>query len=886
MSCDNDCRPASDFPKPVFNRPGLSTIDYRIGSYADLREHMLSLLDASPTLTAWTHRLPDDPGIALIEAAAEIGDILSFYQDLYANEAYLRSAKWRDSVANLVRLLGYRLAPGLAGRARFAFAVKGEQPVRLPAGLGLKAQLDGDDKPTVFETDAELIAQPALSRFHLYRPRRVPEIQYGTDTFTLVPDATANVTLKAGDRLMVGITRDDSASSFDHTQVLVVDKTWVSFGRTVVKKGGIMSLKKPSRLLRLSQPATGSARLPTLAAGLGLATVAATPRLKAWKLGTTHRHFGHNAPARQVDIDVKGRATTHDVSYQRRLDAATVGTVVPALGAAQMPLDGEVASLVAGTRLLVEANLGASASDPGRKRLLERHVVQVDRQPLAWGPLTGASTVASLDQLLAISEDGSILGYADIRGISFHEVLGEPFELHADFVPTAAIRGVEFYFYGDATAAVSLAGRSLLFVGLDQIPLSVNALSAETVPVDMGTDASGPGFHRVLLDREFDYEQFSHDTPQVTVYGNLVTATQGKSEAPVALGDGDARAVFQTFVLPKTSNEPLSYLLDTTQVPPQLAQLQVWVDGVEWMRVDSLFGRAPQEHVYIVREDADGRSWVQFGDGKTGARLRSGKGNVTASYRIGSGAHGPLKPDARPQIDKKVNGLDSALLLEPVTGGAQTETADGARIAAPGTMQSLGRIVSLADYEAEALAIAGVIKARAAWISVDGAPLVRVTMLSDSRSAADARAAADALRAAVRARGAGRCPLLVVPGGRTRVSLQMTVGHDPTLRADDLRVAILEALGATGLEGNGVDSSRGLFSWQQRQFGEGVHGSQVIGTVQNVPGVVWVRLNAITTAVLSKVMQRSLACAGDRLLALEADEIQLQLTADKGDLPS
>ncbi|RZL06669.1 MAG: hypothetical protein EOP40_17270, partial [Rubrivivax sp.] len=112
MSCDNNCRQAAAFPKPIFNRPGLATIDYRIGSYSDLRGHMLSLLDASPALADWTHRLPDDPGIALIEAAAEVGDILSFYQDLYANEAYLRSAKWRDSVGDLVRLLGYRLAPG------------------------------------------------------------------------------------------------------------------------------------------------------------------------------------------------------------------------------------------------------------------------------------------------------------------------------------------------------------------------------------------------------------------------------------------------------------------------------------------------------------------------------------------------------------------------------------------------------------------------------------------------------------------------------------------------------------------------------------------------------------------------------------------------------
>jgi hypothetical protein len=866
---------------------------------------MLSLLDASPELAEWTHRLPDDPGIALIEAAAEVGDILSFYQNLYANEAYLRSAKWRQSVADLVRLLGYRLAPGLGGRARFALAVKGTQPVLLPAGLGIKAQLAGEDKPAVFETSAELLAQPALSRFHLYRPRQTPAIRYGTDSFALVADAGASVTLKAGDRLMVGVARD-GGDSFDHMQVLVVDKISTSFGSTVVKmKGGVTSLKKPPQISWsyqllspnfIFQPSVSV----LLAAGLAVPTLASTPRLRAWKLGSSHRHFGHNAPATQVDVDAKGRATTSKVSYLRLLNATTPAPAAPALTATQMPLDGEVTSVVAGTRLLVEANLIAgSSAGTGRKRLLERRIAQVDRQSLAWGPLTGASTVLSLDEDLAIVEDGTTLGDADIRGISFHEVVGDPFTLHADLVAVAATSGKELHFYGTAAEAAALAKRRLLFCGPGDALFSAAALAVATG----GVDPDQPCFHRVQLDQTFEYAQFDHAAPQVVVFGNLVEASQGKTEASVTLGDGDGRALFQTFALPKT---PLTYLLDTTQTPPQLPQVQVWVDGVEWTRVDSLFGRGAKEHVYIVREDADGKSWLQFGDGQTGSRLRSGRGNVVAIYRVGDGAHGPLKPDAKPQADKKVAGFDAAFLLEPVTGGAEPESADGARGAAPGTMQSLGRIVSLADYEAEALAIPGVLKARAAWTSVDGAPLVRVAILTASAAIADGPAAAAALRAAVSARGAGRCPLLVVPGARTQVSLHLVVGYDPARRAEDVRLAILEALGATGEEGSGVDSSLGLFSWQRRQFGEGVHGSQVVGAVQNVTGVAWVRLAELSAAGMRRSMPttsimplaparpiamipttlRSLACAGDRLLALQSAALQLQLAADKeGVLP-
>ncbi len=904
MSCDNDCRPTPAFPKRIDNRPGLASIDYRIGSYVDLRAHMLSLLDASPALADWTHRLPDDPGIALIEAAAEVGDILSFYHDLYANEAYLRSAKGRSSVADLVRLLGYRLAPGLGGRTRFAFSVKGSGPVLLPRGLGIKAQLEGTDKPALFETGAELLAHPALSQFRLYRPRTQPDIRYGSDTFTLAPGAT--VSLKAGDRIMVGVARSDGdGTSYDHLQVLVVDSLSAALGNTIIKiKGSITTLKQPTQYYQ-STPSMVSAIEPLmlemsgamlpmytvvqvpaalLEAGLAVPALAATARFQAWKLGATHRHFGHNAPSQQVLIDDKGRASMHDVSYQRMLNASTYGPAVPALAARQMPLDGEVAGVLAGTRVLIEANLSPSGTDSGRKRLLERRVAQVDRQSLAWGPSSGASSVLSLDDTLALNESGTALTHADIRGISFHEVIGAPFALLGQFVPTAASSGHQLAFYGSGADAAALATRQLLFAG----PLG-SVFGATAQQIDLaGADAERPGLHMVQFDREFDYTQFGYDNALVTVYGNVLEASQGKTEAQVVLGDGDARVNFQTFVLPKT---PLTYLLDTTLAPPQWPQAQLWVDGVQWQQVDSLFARGPKERVYVVREDVDGKSWVQFGDGKTGARLRSGRGNVVARYRTGLGAHGALKAGATAQVDKALAQLDQAFLLEPVTGGAQPESADGARVAAPGTMQSLGRIVSVADYEAEALAIPGVQKARAAWISVDGATLVRVTILTDSAAPADASATADALRAAVRARGAGRCPLVVLPGSRAEVALRLVVGCDAALHPDAVRAAILVALGARGEEGNGVDSTQGLFSWQQRQFGEAVHGSQVVSAVQNVAGVIWVRLLALdrvdapnggasAATTTQPAVGRTLSCSGEQLLALQATALQLQMAAD------
>src|SRR5262245_23545952 len=141
MACNPLITDAFVFPRRADNRAGLPRIAYRIGRYADFVEAMTRIVDAAPELAAWTHRDADDPGIALLQGAAILGDILTFYQEHYANEAYLRTAAWRESVAELVRLTGYRLAPGIGGRATLAFAARGSDPVTIRAGFAGKVDL-------------------------------------------------------------------------------------------------------------------------------------------------------------------------------------------------------------------------------------------------------------------------------------------------------------------------------------------------------------------------------------------------------------------------------------------------------------------------------------------------------------------------------------------------------------------------------------------------------------------------------------------------------------------------------------------------------------------------------------------------------------------------
>jgi predicted phage baseplate assembly protein len=405
--------------------------------------------------------------------------------------------------------------------------------------------------------------------------------------------------------------------------------------------------------------------------------------------------------------------------------------------------------------------------------------------------------------------------------------------------------------------------------------------------------AGRPLLRRVTLDAEVEYADFPNENPIVTVYGNLISATQGKTQDEVVVGSGDQRQIFQTFAVPKA---PLTYLLDETQTPAQVPELHVTVDGIEWQRVDSFFNAAPDAAVYIVREDEEGKSFVQFGDGKTGRRLPSGRNNVSAIYRVGQGAHGELKEGTNPQAIGKLNHFDKLFLPAAVTGGCGPEEADNARVAAPGKMQSLGRMVSLADIEAEALAIPHVIKARAVWSAPEGVPLVRLTVLTESGSAADVQALRDTLRTFNRCRGPARFPIDVVPGIRQYVYIHVEAGFEAARRAADVIAAVKQAIGLAGEEGNGIDGSEGLFGLKTRAFGQGAHPSQIIGAVQNAMGVTWVNLKAaqiinlgtppqIDPTQLAKpgvdIVNSTLACPDDRLLALHATHFTLSLSKDE-----
>ncbi|MCU0541831.1 MAG: hypothetical protein MUE44_06520 [Oscillatoriaceae cyanobacterium Prado104] len=898
QDCRNDCIEPLLFPKQVKNRPGLDRISYRIGTYSDFREFMLRMLDREPVLAAWTHRESDDSGIALLESAAILGDILTFYQELYANEAYLRTAQWRESVADLVRLLGYHLSPGIGGKATFAFGVKGTNPVVIPAGFSVKAQLAALEKPVDFETVSEFVAEPALSQFWLYRPFIYPNIKTGVRSFAIATSLLEKQQLKLnkGDRLMLVA---DPTNPQTARQIAVIAETRQHLDLTEIAIEGSWQGENLN-----------------------------TNRIYAFKLGRSFRYFGYNAPP-TVTVVKNDKVVQKSVSFVAKLESltrffqggianlekvqkvtasevssnkselftATRSTssalasfaqklvtqtpekphYVPPLAAQSFPLDRAVADISTGAILLVSLQLSKDNSGLGTTYFFERKITNVFAATASLGALTGGTTVVQLDRSVA-SIDRS---YTDIRTVEFHEVIGEQLAFTSVRQPDLNADSSHLYFYGDGKTYQKLNGRSIQLVkGKLAEQVTVGIENHSQYDITLYPITLNPKLQKFTLD-DFPLDK----QPTVVVHGNLVAANQGKTEPSAVLGNGDSRQIFQTFKLPKS---PLTYFNSNSETPPEIPELEIYVNDRLWQRVQSLFNRQPKEEIYIVREDGNGDSWVQFGDGKTGARLPSGLNNVVAKYRTGIGAFGAIKTDTTVQ-GGKLDRLDKIWLPGIATGGEQPETGDNAKEAAPGKIQSLGRLVSLKDFESETLAISGVAKVAASWELVDNIPTLLLTVLMERGREQEIAEIRQILNTYNRCRGPQRFPIYVRPGKLHYVYLDIALGINPTFRESIVTKAVKVALGIMGDEGNGIDGSGGLFGIRQRQFGQPEYATRIAGIIQNIEGVMWVKVNSFAALGVAenptnlsvpnpKQWNKTVACKSDEILSLYK-EPHLQLSS-------
>ncbi|MEQ8963179.1 MAG: putative baseplate assembly protein, partial [Coleofasciculus sp. C2-GNP5-27] len=455
-------------------------------------------------------------------------------------------------------------------------------------------------------------------------------------------------------------------------------------------------------------------------------------------------------------------------------------------------------------------------------KLQERNIST--RSLAAYG-LTGRTTRLDLDETQWIQDDD----FSTVRGTVVY-VQSEELELAE--VPIEEPIGTEIT--GTRIELDGLyegleVGRWLIVSG-ERVDV-VGVKSAELVMlagIEQSFDSELPGdkTHTVLVLANSLAYKYKRDT--VTIYGNVVKATHGETHQDV-LGSGDGSQAFQQFTL---RHSPLTYLAAPTPSGAQ-STLDVRVNQVRWHEAESVVGLEPTDRRFITRTDNQHKTTIIFGNGENGARLPSGMENVTATYRSGIGKPGNVKAEQISQLASKPLGVKGVINPLPATGGANPESRDRARKNVPLAVMSLDRLVSVQDYADFARTFAGIGKASATRLSDGRQQIVHLTITGAEDIPINQNS--DLYRNLTRSLHQFGDPEQPIQVAVRELMLLIIVAKVRVL-PDYLWESVEPKIRATLLD---------TFSFERRELGQDVPLSEVISTMQQVPGVAYVDLDIL-----------------------------------------
>jgi hypothetical protein len=952
------------------NRPGLSAIAYRVGTYADFKQAMQAALsDADrPALAPLTTRDTDDFALALLDAWAMVADVLTFYQERIANESYLRTATELRSVLELARAIGYELRPGVAANAYLAFTLEDAAGApgyaTIVAGTKVQSVPGPDEKPQTFETVEALDARAAWNSLVPQQTQLVFPDNGAADIFL----KGVNTNLRPGDGLLLfdGAGRWDfrrvERLDVDHDRV-VTQVTWAAvlgwrpltaaLQAALVQKGitgfHIYALRQRAALFGSNAPdwramspdvrkhylgpddADTGVEWPhlTLADIDAPAVTAAGTGLQGdYYDGTDFNTFKFRRIDTSINFDWTATPpdptlglTNYSVRWQGQYRPAVSGTYV-----IETTSDDGVRLWLNGQRLInnwtthgatvdqatVVLNAGQMYAltleyfqGPGaaviqlRAALSGQTTVVIPQGQLYPPAAAPAAQRIYLDAVYPsiLSNTFLVLAAPDAEAVflaaNVTATSRSGFTLSAKTTRIAPTGGALLPFDNRVREAVVFAapeelalaerpwtdpvqddailldrvvndltpGRKLLVRGVLQ-----QGSKTKTGELAVLKEAVAQDGHTLLkLDGKLGA---AYDRATVTVAANVALSTNGESVSQV-LGSGDAGAPYQRFALREA---PLTYTT-ADSATGGATTLKIRINEIKWEEVLTLFGRGPHERVYVTRRDADGHTSVLFGDGRTGARIPSGRDNVLADYRKGIGSDGMVRAEQLSLLMTRALGVKGVVNPLPAEGAQDPQALGDARRNAPFTVLTLDRVVSLRDYEDFTRAFAGIAKAKAAWTwnghargvfltvaGPDGAPLT-----SDGPTLTN-------LVSALHRAGNPRVPVRVASYRPAYFHLHATVQRDPAYLAERVRADVVTAL-------------QSRFGFEAREFGQALTLSEVVAAIQGVAGVAAVNVTRLyRTGAVAVAAGTTLSFVG--LQAYLPADAPADGSADNGLLPA
>lgn len=842
-------------PAEVVNAPGLSAIVYRVGTWASFRETMLSHFATTRTKSgdALDARSQQNFAAALADAWAVVGDILTFYQERIANESYLRTATERASVLELARMIGYELKPGVAAETWLAFTIDDPPalpatpktsvaslplPVRrdaiLDAGLKVQSVPGPNEKPQTFETMERIVGWPEWNAVPL-RVRRPQHL--GVSTHTAYLDGEVEV--KTGEFLLLQIGTSAELRRVASRTYDPLSKTtaieFVSPGPPPPPGSNVTPYEDPAQsTLRQTKVKLTSAvvlneiltknngtqlrawraeDLATIAGFQGWEldelermlyrwaqrdrNVAAGRKLSRFK--TRAAVFGHNAVDPAKLPTGTGMPTIPNVDLLTLKDEATVSTGGVPVFQKFVNLDTVYPDITKNSWCALQW----TADDISLKRI--EHVATLGM----------AKYMISARFTRIFLNDNTDFKDMPVRHTSVHAV-PDAFTIGTEPIadPTVPVPGTQIARKGVVLDGVHLRlvpGRRVVITGKRADLEGQTGHEQRTIEEVRIED----GLTTIYFDTPLS---FTYDWTTVTINANVARATHGESTKET-LGSGNAAAPYQNFAL---RQKPLTYTGSSASPTGTESSLRVFVNDVEWHEEPMLYGTEPTERIFATHRADDGTVNVQFGDGLTGARVPTGIENVRAEYRKGIGLEGLVRADQLSILLSRPLGAKGVTNPLPAFDAADPEPRDEARRNAPLQVLTLGRAVSLRDFEDFARGFAGVAKSLATRINAREKPGVFVTVAA--ANGAEFTRVAD-LHDALRKFGDPFVPIVVRTFHSVVFRVNATVKIDKDRVPEVMRKTIEETL-------------RAHYSFDARSFGQPVFRSEVIAVLQSVEGVV------------------------------------------------
>jgi hypothetical protein len=338
-----------------------------------------------------------------------------------------------------------------------------------------------------------------------------------------------------------------------------------------------------------------------------------------------------------------------------------------------------------------------------------------------------------------------------------------------------------------------------------------------------------------------------YDTATLTVNVNAVEASHGETVMEI-MGSGNATNPALQFQLKQS---PLTYTSAANATGAQ-STLQVRINNVLWTEVPNFLASAPGDRVFVTRPNSGAGPTVQFGDGIQGSRTQTGVSNIQAKYRKGVGIPGMVAAGQLTQPIDRPQGLQNVTNPSAATGGADPASPADAQQSAPLPTVTLGRVVSLEDYQNFALGFAGIAMALATWTWFGNVRGILLTLAGEGGTQLEATDQVVVnLMLAYQQYGLPNVPVLPVSYQPQNFEIAMQVMvNSPTYDPAIVIPQVWQALTAA-------------FAFGQLTPGQSVAASQIISIAQQITGVVAVQLTAFNLqGDASGTIQNILCAAG------------------------